>query len=159
MLDQFDRGLAHDGEACHARIGARKARHDFRQIAVGIVVGQSKPHPSGQLGVVERCQRLDVELDDAARVVEQALAVLGELGGAAVAGEDRPAEPLLQPLHLHRHGGLGLVDHVGGLGEAAGFDDGDEGPQLVDVDQRAHGQPSAGVPWARRPIINDDWLN
>ena len=87
-LDQIDRRLAQHGQL-DAGIGAREPRHDLRQIAVGVVVRQAEPHAAGELLVVERGERLDVELDDAARVVEQPLAVLGELGGAAVAGEDR----------------------------------------------------------------------
>ena len=74
-----------------------------------------------------------------ARVIEQARAVLGQLGGAPVARENRPIEALLQPLHLHRDGGLRLVHDLGGLGEAAGLGDGDEGAQLVDVEQGGHG--------------------
>ena len=133
-----DGRLADHGQL-DARIGAREARHDLRQIAVGVIVRHAQPHAAGQFGVGERGQRLDVELDDAAGVIEQALPVLGELGGAAVAREDRPLQPLLQPLHLHRHRRLGLVHHLGGLGEAAGLGDGDEGAQLVDVDERGHG--------------------
>ena len=88
QFDQIDRRLAHHRQL-DARIGAREPRHDLRQVAVGVIVGQAEPHAAGQFLVVERGQRLDVELDDAARVIEQPLAVLGELGGAAVAGEDR----------------------------------------------------------------------
>ena len=137
-LEQVDRRLADHGQL-DARIGAREARHDLGQIAVGVIVRHAEPHAAGQFGVGEGGDGLDVELDDAAGVIEQARAVLGELGGAAVAREDRPLQPLLQPLHLHRHGGLGLVHHLGRLGEAAGLGDGDEGAQLVDVEQRGHG--------------------
>ena len=133
------RRLADHGQL-DAGIDAREARHDFRQIAVGIIVGHAQPHAAGQFGVGEGGERLDVELDDAARVIEQALAVLGELRRAAVAREDRPLEPLFQTLHLHRHRRLRLVHHLGRLGEAAGLGDGDEGAQLVDVDQRGHGR-------------------
>ena len=143
VLDQLDRRLARHGQL-DAGIGAREPRHDLRQIAVGVIVGQAEPHPAGQSLVVEGGERLDVELDDAARVIEQPVAILGELGGAAVAGEDRLAEPLLQPLHLHRHRRLGLVHDLGGLGEAAGLHDRDEGPKLVDVDQGAHFASQSG---------------
>ena len=78
--------MAHHGEL-DARIGAREPRHDLRQIAVGVIVRHAEPHAADQLLVVEGGERLDVELDDAARVIEQPLAVLGELGGAAVARE------------------------------------------------------------------------
>ena len=141
-----------DGEL-DAGIGAREARHDLRQVAVGVVVGHAQAHAAGELGVGKGGERLDVELDDAARVVEQPLAVLGELGGAAVAREDRLAEPLLEPLHLHRHGRLGLVHDVGGAGEAAGLGNGDEGAQLVDVDERGHGSLMARHPGMIRAVI------
>ncbi len=119
---------------------AREARHDLRQIPVGVVVGHAQTRAAGEAGAGDRCERLHVQLHDAARVVEQAFAVVGELGGAAVALEDRLAEPLLEPLHLHGDGGLGLVHDVGGAREAAGLGDGDEGAKLVDVEKRGHGR-------------------
>ena len=137
-LEQVDRRLA-DHATARRRDSAREARHDLRQIAVGIIVRHAEPHAAGQFGVGKGGERFDVELDDAARVIEQALAVFGQLRGAAVAREDRPLETLLQPLHLHRDGGLGLVHDLGGFGEAAGLGDGDEGAQLVDVEQCGHG--------------------
>ena len=71
-LEQVDRRLAHHRQF-DARIGAREARHDLRQIAVGIIVRHAEPHAARQFGVGEGGERLDVELDDAARVIEQAL--------------------------------------------------------------------------------------
>src|SRR5262252_1258465 len=53
--------------------------------------------------------------------------------------ENRPCQPLFQPLHLHRHRRLRLVNGLGRAGEAAGFHDSDERTQLVDVEQRGHG--------------------
>ena len=82
-----------------------------------------------------------LQAHDAARVVEEALAVLGEPRGAPVALEDGAADALLEPLHLHRHGALGLVHDVGGPGEGAGVGDGDEGAELVDVEE-VHGPAS-----------------
>ena len=38
---QFDRGLAEHGQF-DARIGARESRHDFRKIAVGVIVGHAR---------------------------------------------------------------------------------------------------------------------
>src|SRR4029077_13485802 len=96
------------------------------------------------------------EPDDAPRIVEQALAVLGELGGAAVARKDRAVEPLLQPLHLHRHRRLGLVHDLGRFGEAAGLGDGNESAQLIDVDERRHGG-SLGRP--RRTDERTDYIS
>ena len=55
-----------------ARIGAREARHDLGQITVGVVVRHAEPHASRQGRVGKRRHRLDVELDQPPRVVEQA---------------------------------------------------------------------------------------
>ena len=140
-LEQIDGRFA-DHRQLDRRIAAREARHDLGQITVGIIVGHAQPHAAGQFGVGKRRQRLDVELHDSPRVIEQALAVLGELRGAPVAREDRTLETLLQPLHLHRDGGLGLVHDLGGFREAAGLGDGDEGAQLVDVEHCGHGGAS-----------------
>ena len=158
QFDQLDRRLARDGEL-DARIGAREPRHDFGQIAVCVIVRHAEPHAPAELRIRKGGQRLDVELDDAARVIEQPLAVLGELRGAAIAREDGPVEPFLQALHLHRHGRLGLVHEVGRLGETAGLGDGDEGAQLVDVDERGHARAPGGWQIRIRLITNCDWLD
>ena len=137
-LEEIDRRFA-DHAQFDAGIGARKPRHDLGEITVGIVIGNTKANPARQFGIGEGGDGLDVELDDAPRVIEQALAVFGELGGAAVARKDGAGEALLQPFHLHRHRRLGLVHDLGGFGEAAGLGDGDKAAQLVDVEQRRHG--------------------
>ena len=139
-LEQIDRRLAQHRQF-DTGIGARKARHDFRQIAVGIIVRHAEPHAPGKLGPGKRGERFEIELHDPPRVIEQPLAVFGQLRGAAVARENRLVEPLLQPLHLHRNRGLGLVHDLRRLGEAAGFGNGDEGAELVDIDQGGHGSP------------------
>src|SRR5262249_33115121 len=99
--------------------------------------------------------RFDVELDDAPRVVEQPLAVFGQLRGAAVAGKDRSPEALLQPLHLHGNGRLGLVDDVGCAGEAARLGDGNEGTELVHIDERGHGNLLGGSTNISPTMISD----
>ena len=91
-----------------------------------------------KFGFVEGGQGLVGKPDHPPRIAEQPLAVLGQPRGAPVAHEDRLADPLLQPPHLHRDRRLGLEDDVGGLGEAAGFGDGDEGPELVEVEVGGH---------------------
>ena len=75
-------------------------------------------------------------------VVEEALAVFGEARGAPVALEHGPAEALLEALHLHRHGALGLVHDVGRLGEGAGVGDRHERAQLIDVEEVHGAAPS-----------------
>ena len=45
QFDQLNRRLAHHGQF-DAGIGAREPRHDLRQVAVGVIVGQAEPHPA-----------------------------------------------------------------------------------------------------------------
>jgi hypothetical protein len=136
-VDQHRCRLAHDRHL-DTRIGLRETRHDVGQIAVGIVVRHAEPHTAGEFCVGEGADSVHVELDDAPCVVEQLLAVLGELGGATVALEDRLADALLQPLHLHRYRRLRLEHDIGGAREAAGLGDGDEGPELIDIQENGH---------------------
>jgi hypothetical protein len=94
---------------------------------------------AGEIGVRERGDRLSGELHDTAGVIEEAFALLRQLRLPAVAQEDRLSEPLFQPLHLHGHGRLRLVNDIGGLREGAGVGNGDECFQLIDIEKRAHG--------------------
>src|SRR6266496_4178227 len=95
-LDELETRLA-DHRELDARIGAREPRHDLRQITVGVVVGYAQPHPPGEREIRECGERFDVELHDPPRVIEQPLAVLGQLRGAPVPGENRPLQPFLEP--------------------------------------------------------------
>jgi hypothetical protein len=132
--DEVRRRLAHDRHF-GARIGAGEAGEDLGKVAVGVIVGQAEPDAADELVLVERCDALGVEPHDPAGVVEEPLALVGQLRLAAVAFEDRAADALLEPLHLHRNRALGLVDDVGGAREGAGIGDGDERPQLVDIEE------------------------
>jgi hypothetical protein len=71
-------------------------------------------------------------VEDLLRVGEEAVAGVGEADGAALAGEEFSAEGLLKAADLLREGGLGDAFLLGGLGEAAGFDDGAEVAKLVE---------------------------
>ena len=51
--------------------------------------------------------------------------------------EDRLADPLFQPPHLHGHGRLRLVHGRGGAGEVAAVGDRNERPELVEVEYAA----------------------
>jgi hypothetical protein len=93
---------------------------------------------AGEIRIGQSQHRFIREFDDAAGVVEQPLPVIRQLRLAAVAGKDRLPEPLFQPLHLHGHGGLGLVNHFGRPGERARIRNGHKGFQLIDVEKRAH---------------------
>src|SRR5262249_29306885 len=136
-LKQIDRRFADDAQF-DGWVAVREASHDLRQITVGVVVGHSQADAAGQFAVGKRSEGFDVEFDDPARVVEQALSVVGQLRCAAIAREDRALQSFFEPLHLHRNGGLSLVHDLGGLGEAAGFGNGDEGAQLVDIEHCRH---------------------
>ena len=115
-LEEVRGRLAGDGDL-GARVRAREAGEDLGQIALGVVVRQAEADAAGEVGLVEGGDAFRVQSHDAPGVVEEALAVFGEARGAPVALEHGPAEALLEALHLHRHGALGLVHDVGRLGE------------------------------------------
>ena len=70
------------------------------------------------------------------RAVE-ALALLGQDQAAGVAMEQRDLQVLLQRRDLSAHGGLAEVQRIARVGEAAGFRDSVEHPQLVPVHRRS----------------------
>ena len=77
--------------------------------------------------------------EQAAGIAEQLLALGRHRDPAAAALQQAGVEEGLQPLDLERHGGLGEVELVRGAGDAAEFDDGDEGAQGGDVEVAGHG--------------------
>ena len=156
MLDQPRRRLADDGQF-DARIGAREARHDLGQEAVGIVVGRADADRAFEPPVVEGGQRLAVEIEQPPRVGEQLVAFLGQPVGAPVLFEQRLADPLLQPAHLHRHRRLGAVHLFGRPGEAAGIGNRDEGLQLIEIERRFHRSNPSLVLMLK--IRNIRWIN
>ena len=85
-----------------------EARQDFRQVAIGIIVGHAEANTALQVGIGEGGDAFEVQPHDPAGIVEQALAILGQLGMAPVAAEERPADALLQPLQMHLNGRLRL---------------------------------------------------
>ena len=120
-------------------VRAGEPGQDLGQVAVGIVVRQAEADAAGEVGLPEGAEALRLQPHDPPRVVEEAFPVLRQAGRAPVALEDGAADPLLQPLHLHGHRRLRLVHDVRRAGEGAGVGDGDEGPELVDVEQ-VHGR-------------------
>jgi hypothetical protein len=139
-LRQHRRRLADHGDL-GARVGAGEARQDLRQVAVGIVVGHAEPDAALEVGVGEARDAFEVEPHDPAGIVEQPLAILGQLGMASVAPEERPPDPLLQPLHLHGDGRLRLEHDLGGARERAGIGDRDEGFELIGIEHMGHDGP------------------
>jgi hypothetical protein len=137
-VDEVRRRLARH---CHlgARVRAREAGQDLGQVAVGVVVGQPEPHAADELGLREGGEAFGVQPHDPARVVEETITLVGQPRAAAVALEHGPTDALLEPLHLHRHGALRLVHDVGRPRERARVGDGDEGSELVDVEE-VHGR-------------------
>ncbi len=108
-LDEVLRRLAHHRHL-GLGIGARKPRQDLRQIAVGVIVRQSEPHASDKLVVVERRHAFGVQAHDAARIVEQAFALVGELREPPVALENRvvrAAPPAASSAWRRRSGSCG----------------------------------------------------
>ena len=138
VLDQIEGRLA-DHRQLDARVGAGEAGHDLGQEAVGIVVGRADADGAFQPPVVEGGQRFAVQVDHPPRIGKQSLAFLGQPVAAAVLFEQRLADALLQPAHLHGYRRLGPVHLLGRAGEAAGVGNHDEGLQLVEVERRGHG--------------------
>jgi hypothetical protein len=60
---------------------------------------------------------------------------------APVAAEQRASDPLLEPLHLHRHRRLRLEDDLRRAREGAGIGDRNEGLELVGIEHMRHGGP------------------
>ena len=137
-LHQVRRGFAHHRNL-GLRVRARESGQDLRQVAVGIVIRHAQPDPALEVGIAEAGDAFEVQPDDAARIIEDALTILGQSGVAAVALEQRPADPLLKPLDLHRHRRLRLVHHIRRLGERARIDNRDEGAKLVGIQNVGHG--------------------
>ncbi len=115
-----------------------EARQDFGQVAIGIIVGHAKADATLQVGIGEGGDAFEIEPHDPAGIVEQALAILGQLGMATVAAEQGPPDPLLEPLHLHGNGRLRLEDDLGGAGKGTGIGDRDEGLELIGIEHMGH---------------------
>ena len=92
----------------------------------GVVVRNAKPDGAPQALPRQCGDRARLDLDDAPREVDQALAFSGEFRAATLLDEQGAAELLLETADMHRDGGLGLVHAVGGFGERAAIDDGEE---------------------------------
>ena len=118
----------------HAGVSRGEAREDRRQLVRDEVLGDAEadfPH-HGRLD--DAPHRLVVEVEDAAGIPQQRLALGREGERAAGALEDPAPDDLLQALHLDAHGRLGASHEVGGGGEAARIGDRREAAQQVDVE-------------------------
>lgn len=153
--DKHRRRLA-DDRHLDLGIGAGEARQDLGQVTVGVIVWHAELDAAGKRGFRKAHHAVMVQPDDAARVVEQALAILRQLGGATILLEDVAADPLLEPLHLHGDRRLCLVHHVGGLREGAGVSDGDQRAELIDIEQMRHGVSSFSAIRPLSVIFNDE---
>ena len=138
LFRQVDGRFADDVKL-DVRMRLGETTDDLRHVAVGIIVGRADPERAFQPVIVEGGDRLVVQADDPAGVIQQFFALRRHADAAAVLGEELLADTLLQSAHLHRYGGLRLEHPVGRPGEAAGIDDGDEGLQLIDIERRGHG--------------------
>ena len=73
-----------------------------------------------------------LKLQQAARVAEQHLAVVGQRDAAGCAPKQRSLGLELKPLDLLAHGRLREVEPLGGAVEAAAIGDGNEGAQQLE---------------------------
>ncbi len=90
------------GEIGHGQI----VRHSQAQRVMGAAVESAALASAGQR-------------QDAARIAQQPLAIVGQPHAAPAAGEQWPTGGALQPADLLADGGLGAVDPLPGAGEAA----------------------------------------
>ena len=98
---------------------ATEAAEDVGEIGLRIVVGNAEPHRAAQALARQGGDGAGFDLHDAAGEVDQALALGRQPRAPALLDEQGAAELLLEPAHVHRHGRLGLVNPLGGLGEGA----------------------------------------
>lgn len=156
MLDQPRRRLADDGQL-DTWIGTGEAGHDLGQEAIGIVVRRADADRAFEPPVVEGGQRFPIEEQQPSCVGEQPVAVLGQPVGTPVLFEQRLADPLLQPAHLHGHRRLSPMHLFCRAGKAAGVDNRDEGLQLIEIEWRFHrSNPSLLL---MLKIRNIRWIN
>ena len=94
--------------------------------------------PEPLLGLLE-------EGEDAPRIGQQHLALLGELDAARVAQDELRADLILEALDVKADRRLREIDLARSLGEAAGVADGDEGAQQDRVVKHQRYQRSAGI--------------
>ena len=98
-----------------------------QQVQARQLVGGDHELPAPQIPhVVQRRQRLSAEVHQAFRVLEQDLARIGEHAAPARAIEERLADLVLELADDLADRGLGAVERLGRLGEAALADDGDK---------------------------------
>ncbi|MEJ2593462.1 MAG: hypothetical protein P8178_19110 [Candidatus Thiodiazotropha sp.] len=90
---------------------------------------RTEAHPSLQLCLGQRRQRLVVERQQATRIAEQQFAPFGEGDAAGVAFQQWGIQTILQPLELLADSGLGPVQPFGGAGKATAIHHSDEGAQ------------------------------
>ncbi|EYD75034.1 hypothetical protein Rumeso_03362 [Rubellimicrobium mesophilum DSM 19309] len=116
----------------------REARQHRRQQEGGVVLGDAQAHQPGLFGSAQARQGLVGQAQEPARVEEKLLA--GRVGPErpAVAVEQRPADLLLEPLHLHAHRRLAAPDAGGRVQDAPAFHDGDEAAEQGEVERFRH---------------------
>ena len=103
----------------HEGMGQGKAREDARQEAGRVIVGRAEPDDALDVVGTEAGHRLFLQPQDPPRVAEQGLPVRGKGNRAPILREDRPADDVLEPLHLHGDR-RGRAQHgLRGSGEAA----------------------------------------
>src|SRR3546814_517859 len=135
-------------------MGLGEASDDLRHIPVCVVVRSADPKRALQPIVVEGGNRLVVQADHTPGIVQQLLALGSQPVAASVLGKKLFADPLLQPPHLHGHGGLRLEDPVGRLGEASGVDNGEERSEEHTSELQSLMRISYAVFCLKKKIIN-----
>src|SRR5262249_44883769 len=117
---------------------AGEIRQELRQPIGGEVLRNAQPHDAVARWLCQHLACLLLEREDAPRVGEEALALLGRRGLLlAVPVQQRIAERLLETPDLLAHGRLSSVDAFARAGEATGVDNGDKAAQELEVQHGA----------------------
>ncbi len=136
---KLDAGGQHDADF-DFRMGCGKARENVGQETCAEIIGCAETHPTFHRRHQKARYRLLIDPQHLARIAEQRLAIRCQRHRAAFAREQRPAELLLQTLHLHADRRR-CAQHSGRRRcETSGVGDGDERPHQIDVEKHVGGR-------------------
>src|SRR5262249_26220531 len=113
---------------------ASKTGQHLSQLAGGKVLRQAEPNHAFAGRPRTHLLRFAGERQDARRVGQQPLALLGRRDAPAVAVEQRMPDRVLEPLDLLAHRRLRTMHALARAGESAGVDDRDKTAQQIEVE-------------------------
>ncbi len=116
-----------------AAVPRSKALEHGREVAAGVVVRHAQAHQAGNLVLLQCRLRFGLQVEHAAGVAEQCLALERELETPCATHQQGVADGGLQLLELHADGGLRTVDVGSRAGQRAGIHSGNEALEPIDL--------------------------